>query len=103
MNVKDETKMKKGEKATEQFLIEILDRGILDMREFGSLVNILAEEDGGTKGECGCRGDCGCWSACRGCENGIFDPWKGEKEDPGYISHELRKVVGKIISEYNLE
>ena len=92
---------KKGEKATEQFLIEILDRGILDMREFGSLVNILAEEDGGTNdGRCGCLIKCGCDGKCLSNDMEIYRP-----EDPNwaYSSNELRNTIRKIIGEFSKE
>lgn len=80
-----------------KLLIEVLDRGILDLNEFGILTGILTGVSKADNDVCGCRGDCGCKDVCGGIE-GI----EGEVINPGeYRSKELIKAMEKIIAAFN--
>lgn len=82
-----------------RFLIEVLDRGILDLHEFDILTGILTGNVTAKDTKCAdCNSHCGCFKKC-GCDE--IGDWGEDVVNPGeYRSKEVVKVIEKIIAEY---
>ncbi len=90
----------KYEANSRQVIIEVLDKGLLDLKGIGLLAGILGDVGKGLEGGdgvCTCRTDCGCKGNCRGCQDPIDkyldypDPEYMKAWVIKYVSQELQK------------
>jgi len=60
----DVIEQQKAEKAAniKRLVIDVIDKGLIDIRRGGLLAAVLAMDD--QDGKCGCRDVCGCKSGC---------------------------------------
>ncbi len=88
----------KYEANARQVMIEVLDKGLLDLEGIGSLAGALGDvgnslEDGDSV--CTCRSDCSCKSVC-GCDSKCEDPRRDKYlGDPEYMKAWVIKYVSQ--------